>query len=344
MASIWDPIYGWVDSLTGNQQTAPTPPPAPPMPTPTPTPGSPSQPLGTTLTNNPITTAASGAVNNIHSGSAAALAAARRAAGALSGAGQQISDQGAVEGGNPAVAQPVSSGLNPAPSLPQPNYHMPWPRAQVPPGAPQAAAPPAAGGGGQQPYGSPWDPQGTGYAAAQRLQNPWDPQGAGWQAAQRLAAQQPPVQGALASQAPSSPFTMVLRPNAPAGQSGGRGGGGTPLATALDLSGWRPQAPPPPAPPSYNLGYGGGRGSAPAYRAQAPGVPPGAYVGPQGPIGKPVPDSLTGSTLGASGIVYGPRGTQLMNPGADISINNPKSALSKFFNNSGNQYPANTPF
>ena len=242
------------------------------MPTQTATPGSPSQPLGTTLTNNPITTAASGAVNNIHSGSAAALAAARRAAGALSGAGQQISDQGAIEGGNPAVAQPVSSGLNPAPSLPQPNYHMPWPRAQVPPGAPQAAAPPAAGGGGQQPYGSPWDPQGTGYAAAQRLQNPWDPQGAGWQAAQRLAAQQPPVQGALASQAPSSPFTMVLRPNAPAGQSGGRGGGGTPLATALDLSGWRPQAPPPPAPPSYNLGYGG---AAPAaaprpYRAQAP--------------------------------------------------------------------------
>ena len=242
MASIWDPIYGWIDSLTGNQQTAPTPTPAPPMPTPTATPGSPSQPLGTTLTNNPITTAASGAVNNIHSGSAAALAAARRAAGALTGAGQQISDEGAVEGGNPAVAQPVSSGLNPAPSLPQPNYHMPWPRAQVPPGAPQAAAPPAAGGGGQQPYGSPWDPQGTGYAAAQRLQNPWDPQGAGWQAAQRLAAQQPPVQGALASQAPSSPFTMVLRPNAPAGQSGGRGGGGTPLATALDLSGWRPQA------------------------------------------------------------------------------------------------------
>ena len=53
------------------------------MPTPTATPGSPSQPLGTTLTNNPITTAASGAVNNIHSGSAAALAAAHRAAGAL---------------------------------------------------------------------------------------------------------------------------------------------------------------------------------------------------------------------------------------------------------------------
>ena len=106
----------------------------------------------------------------------------------------------------------------------------------------------------------PRDPQGAGYAAAQRLAqqqgSPWDPQGAGYAASQRLA-QRAPVQGPLAAlgQQPNSPFTMVLRPNAPA-ESGGRGQGGSPLSTALDLSGYQP--PPPQAPPSYNLGYGGG--------------------------------------------------------------------------------------
>jgi hypothetical protein len=39
-----------------------------------------------------------------------------------------------------------------------------------------------------------------------------------------------------APQGPNSPFTMVMRPNAPANDQGGRGGGGTPLGTALDLS------------------------------------------------------------------------------------------------------------
>ena len=52
---------------------------------------------------------------------------------------------------------------------------------------------------------------------------------------------------------------MLLRPNAPA-EGGGRGGGGTPLGTALDLSGWRPQAPQ--AAPAY--------APDPRYRAQAP--------------------------------------------------------------------------
>ena len=261
--SFWDNLYNILGTnpTDPDSYTAPT-------------------PNGTNINNtlqSPAPSALTGAVNNIHSGSAAALAAAHRAAG---GWGQQISDAGAIEGGNPAVAQPVSSGQNPAPTLPQPNYHMPWPRAQVPPqaggGAPQ-------GGGGPSSYGSPWDPQGAGYAAAQRLAqqqqqgSPWDPQGAGYAAAQRLA-QRGPVQGPLAAlgQQQNSPFTMVLRPNAPA-ESGGRGQGGSPLSTALDLSGYQP--PPPQAPPSYNLGYGGGGrgGPAPApapalrpFRAQAP--------------------------------------------------------------------------
>ena len=256
-------------------------PPSASQPPPVPTPN------GTNINNtlqSPAPSALTGAVNNIHSGSAAALAAAHRAANGMGGWGQQISDAGAIEGGNPAVAQPVSSGQNPAPTLPQPNYHMPWPRAQVPPqaggGAPQ-------GGGGPSSYGSPWDPQGAGYAAAQRLAqqqqqgSPWDPQGAGYAAAQRLA-QRAPVQGPLAAlgQQQNSPFTMVLRPNAPA-ESGGRGQGGSPLSTALDLSGYQPQQAPPPAPPSYNLGYGGGgQGPVPTqrpYRAQAPASP---YVFP----------------------------------------------------------------
>ena len=245
-------------------------PPSASQPPPVPTPN------GTNINNtlqSPAPSALTGAVNNIHSGSAAALAAAHRAANGMGGWGQQISDAGAIEGGNPAVAQPVSSGQNPAPTLPQPNYHMPWPRAQVPPQAGGGAAPSRGGGGapqgdgGPSSYGSPWDPQGTGYAAAQRLAqqqqqgSPWDPQGAGYAAAQRLA-QRAPVQGPLAAlgQQQNSPFTMVLRPNAPA-ESGGRGQGGSPLSTALDLSGYQP---PPPAPPSYNLGYGGGGRGGPA--------------------------------------------------------------------------------
>lgn len=150
-------------------------------------------------------------------------------------------------------------------------------------GGQQAAAPSQAGGGA---YGSPWDPQGVGYAVSQRLaqqQNPWDPQGAGYAASQRLAQQ--PVQGPLAALAPqqsSSPFTMIMRPNAPANNQGGRGGGGTPLTTALDLSGY--QAPAPSAPPSYNLGYGGGGRAPPSartapsrMRSQAPQDPGSAF-------------------------------------------------------------------
>lgn len=79
---------------------------------------------------------------------------------------------------------------------------------------------------------------------------------------------QAPVQGPLSAlagnqQPQSSPFTMVLRPNAPA-EGGGRGGGGTPLGTALDLSGYQPQAPA--ADPAYRPD--------PRFRAQAPAPAP----------------------------------------------------------------------
>jgi hypothetical protein len=96
--------------------------------------------------------------------------------------------------------------------------------------------------------------------------------------------QQPPAVGALAAQnagpqQQSSPFTMVLRPNAPA-EGGGRGGGGTPLATALDLSGYQP--PPPPAPANYNLGYRAQADPRPAPRAPvhvAPVAHPNPFAG-----------------------------------------------------------------
>jgi hypothetical protein len=156
--------------------------------------------------------------------------------GAAGDVGQQISDAGAIEGGNPAVAQPISSGANPAPTLPQPGpfpgggaapqMGMPWAGNNA--GRPYgvgAPAPAAAGGGGRG---------GTRGAGRGRV-NP---------AVVNLGRGVPGVAPAPVQPA-GSPFTMVLRPNAPANNQGGRGGGGTPLATALDLSGWRPQAPAP---------------------------------------------------------------------------------------------------
>jgi hypothetical protein len=201
---------------------------------------------------SPLLNAASGAGNNIYNTSAATLAAAHRAAANMhpSTWGQQISDAGAIEGGNPAVAQPISSGQNPAPTLPQPTITLPPLTAHAPRGAPLAPGPAAAAPPGGGAYGSPWDPQGVGYAKS------WDPQGVAAAAAARMGG---PPAGALAApggQQPNSPFTMVLRPNAPANNGSARGGGGTPLGTALDLSGYRPAAAPP-APPTMNLGYGG---------------------------------------------------------------------------------------
>lgn len=327
MSDFWN-VFGAGWSPYGGHSTnyGPPPPPQPPQPTPAPTPGTnipigggpgnamqaPSVP-GTSISgvngqganldtirtammnaSNPMT----GAYNNIYNFMKTNLP--KMKAG-LSTVGQQASDAAAIEGGNPAVAQPVRSGLNPAPTLPQPDVS---PRAQapitIPPftvhGGPQAAAPPV----GQQPYGSPWDPQGAGYAAAQRL-----------------AAQTPGPMAAFAQQ-PSSPFTMIMRPNAPA-NNGGRGGGGAPLGTALDLSGYRPS--PPPAPPAYNLGYGGGGRSpamttppAAAPRAQAAPPPynPFTHVWrdqhPQ-PVGTPL------NTIGLGGVVQGPHGMELLNPG-----------------------------
>jgi hypothetical protein len=256
----------------------------------------------------------------------------------------------AVEGGNPAIANPPGP-TNPVPAmpLPQPDRHMPWPpspRAQV---QPTAASP---GGQGPMPYGSPWDPQGVGYAKS------WDPQGVAMAASQRIAQQgqqrQAPVQGPMAAftqQQPNSPFTMVLRPNAPA-ESGGRGQGGTPLSTALDLSGYQP--PPPPAPRAINLGYGApgvtsAPGRAPQAQAQAQasgGYNPFTHVWRDAPanrvpVGQPIANTWA---PGASGIIQGRGGVEVLNPGTDISLNNPKSAVSRFFHNPGNQYPVNAPF
>jgi hypothetical protein len=318
--------YDWqIDPTTGQLVNTGTPDPtAPPGVTlsgaPQPTPQAPAPSGANAALMSPLLNAASGAGNNIYNWSANALAAAHKAAANMhpSTWGQQASDAAAVEGGNPNIAKPISSGQNPAPTLPQPD-HMPWPpspRAQVPPGAPLAAQPPAAAPGGQPPYGNPWDPQGVGYARS------WDPQGVAAAAAARMGG---PPAGALAAQGqqPNSPFTMVMRPNAPANDSGGRGGGGPALGTALDLSGYRP---PPPAPPSINLGYGapGGPGGAPPVavsphaRAQAPAQPynPFTHVW-RDPAGSRVPVGQSVTALG-SGVVQGRGGTELLNPGQQI--------------------------
>ncbi len=156
----------------------------------------------------------------------------------------------------------------------------------VPPGPPQGGGPSPSGSGGigsdanfpliggaQAPGGMPWAGNNAGqpYGAGAPGGMPWagnnagQPYGQGATAgrapaqvnmghgAPGVVAPHPAVQAAAARAAagqPSSPFTMVLRPNAPASNQSGRGGGGTPLATALDLSGWRPQAAAPQAAPA----------------------------------------------------------------------------------------------
>jgi hypothetical protein len=264
----------------------------------TPQAGNPNQLGPPQPTPNPSANPVSGAINNINSGSAAVLAAAHRAANAVPNVApySQATGSGGFDVGQPlgpanaAAATPMNPNpvSQPTVTIPPFNIHA---RAQAPPSAPGTSL---AGVGGQGV--NPWDPQGAGAAAAQRLQNPWDPQGAGWQASQRLgswdpqgvamqAAQRmqgqpqaaaPPAIGALANQnqwpqqPQAGPFTMVMRPNAPAGQSGGRGGGGPALSTALDLSGYQPGPWPPPAPPAprnYNLGYQTPADPRPAARA-----------------------------------------------------------------------------
>ena len=182
----------------------------------------------------------------------------------------------AMSAGVPLQQHSINPALNPGTAPVPPLNITPAPPAPPPRPLGQPQAP-------QAPYGSPWDPQGAGYA---RLA-PTSPN-MNYAALGDQIMGGPLVQRALSAlagnqpQGPNSPFTMVMRPNAPA-NSGGRGGGGTPLGTALDLSGYRP--PPPPAPPSFNLGYGApGVTPAPARaRAQAPApFNPLTAVGPHG--------------------------------------------------------------
>jgi hypothetical protein len=275
--SFWDDFLANLTNGAGTPQAGNPTGLGPPGVTMNSTPAAPAPSGANTALLNP----ASAAINNIYNTSASTLAAAHRAAAAMrpSTWGQQISDAGAIEGGNPAVAQPVSSGQNPAPTLPQPTYTLPPFTAHA---RPAAAAPPA-GGGGTPPYGSPWDPQGVGYAKS------WDPQGVAAAAAARMSGA---PQGVLAAQQPNSPFTMVLRPNAPANNQGGRGGGGPALSTALDLSGYRPAAAAPPAPANINLGYGG-----PA--------PPSAAVSPRARAQVPPKNPFTGWGVGTASPLKG---------------------------------------
>ena len=165
--------------------------------------------------------------------------------------GQQAADAGAIEGGNPAVAQPVGSGNNPAPTLPQPG---PFGAPSGQGGIGSDANFPLTGGGAAPQRGMPWAGNNGGRPYGQGAPPGRAPPlvnlGRG---APGVAAPHPAVAAAaahaaaMAGQQPDSPFTMVLRPNASA-NSGGRGSGGSPLSTALDLSGYRPQAAPAPAP------------------------------------------------------------------------------------------------
>ena len=156
----------------------------------------------------------------------------------------------------------------------------------------------------------------------------------------------PPVQGPIAALAPPQQgprFTTVPRPNADPGTGGGmlggvsgpanigsgyggaRGGGGAPLGTALDLSGLF-QHPQPAAAATARAPVQIPRTPATQYRTPATQAGPtnfagqGPYHGTQGPIGKPVAGSF-----GGSGIVYGPNGTQILNPGRALFGGGPAS-------------------
>jgi hypothetical protein len=152
--------------------------------------------------------------------------------GAAGNVGQQIADAGAIEGGNPAVSQSVDSGNNPAPTLPQPGPFGGGGGGGG--GIGSDARFPLTGGGGR-PSGRAPPLVNLGHGAPGAVA----PHPALARAAARASAGNAPP--GLFGQQANSPFTMVLRPNAPA-ESGGRGQGGTPLSTALDLSGWRPPA------------------------------------------------------------------------------------------------------
>ena len=207
--------------------------------------------------------ALTGLLNNIHSGSAAAFAAAHHAANAAANATPNMAPFAAAAGGGEDV-QPLGPAAAKTASPMDPYITLPPFTAQAPPRQRGPSAPRSAA-----PSGSSWlgSPNMNNAALGDQIMG-GNMFGGG-------AQQRAPVQGPMAAFGPqaSSPFTWVLRPNADPTNSRG----GTPLATALDLSGYQP--PPPPAPPSYNLGYGGGgRGPAPVaaprpFRAQAPSAP-----------------------------------------------------------------------
>lgn len=162
-------------------------------------------------------------------------------------------------GSGPAVgpngALPMGSGMSPAMApAPDPSQRSPGSDANSPLAG---GAGPSWFPGGNNPM--PWQGGGAPAAAGGRAPRSVN-MGHG---APGVVAPHPLVQAAQAhaaaqaasGQQPNSPFTMVMRPNASAQNgnaypgsmnTGPRGGGGTPLATALDLSGWRPQAAPPP--------------------------------------------------------------------------------------------------
>ena len=158
-----------------------------------------------------------------------------------------------------AGGAPVSQSNAPQFQLPS----RPQPRAQV--GSPAPAMPPS------RPINLGYGAAGVTNDAGSMVGQPnWNDAALGSQImGDRFGAGRAPVQGplsAFAGNQQSPPFTMVLRPNAPA-ESGGRQGGnsgGSPLAAALDLSGYQPQAPA--ADPAYHAD--------PRYQSQAPAPAP----------------------------------------------------------------------
>ena len=91
---------------------------------------------------------------------------------------------------------------------------------------------------------------------------------------------------------PNGRFVMIPRVNAPAGQSGGRGGGGGPMQTALNLSSL----------------FGGGQPAAPAPAATArrPGAGAGPGRSPSGPVA--APPTYADPTIAAGGPGHGAGG------------------------------------